>query len=282
MPTHEVRGVLLENPGSFETRTALTAAMLADRSDAPVSVLRCATQDLEALAAGAPTASADGGLAQRLRAGLVLPVGSVGFLRAAMRVAGAPEPPNMSYPMVLRRHLHRCVQQRAALEVSGRCFVKPVSTKAFTGFVFDETKACSDYPEDVQADLAAFELLRQQDPTSAVWTSEPVSFQCEWRYYIQGGRILGAARYDLDGAEGAPPPERRVVEEAVAEMARAGVDHSFALDFGVLAEPAPARTALIEANDAWAIGLYGRALTPAQFLGFLWERWLSIRDVALS
>jgi hypothetical protein len=49
--------------------------------------------------------------------------------------------------------------------------------------------------------------------------------------------------------------------------------HPFACDVGVLSN---GLTAIVEINDAWAIGLYGKCLQPREYTDFLFTRWKSI------
>ena len=42
------------------------------------------------------------------------------------------------------------------------------------------------------------------------------------------------------------------------------------------------KTVLVEVNDAWAIGLYGRALDPKDYLNFLGNRWKTIVQKELT
>ena len=49
---------------------------------------------------------------------------------------------------------------------------------------------------------------------------------------------------------------------------------SYGIDFGVLASGA---TALVEVNDGWALGLYGRALSARDYYRLLRTRWDQLR-----
>ena len=206
---------------------------------------------------------------EALRAG-ALPVGSVEYVREAMRLSGVAEPEGLSYPKSLASFLQREVLQVPVAAVPTRCFVKPTRTKAFTGFVRDE--ACPPRDDHDREQAAAFARLPADE---LVWVSMPVHFLSEWRYYVVEGRLAGAARYDPDGDDGAPPPDARVVAEAIELMRdEAEAPVSFAIDFGVLASGV---TALVEVNDGWALGLYGRALSPRDYYRLLRSRWDQLR-----
>ena len=175
----------------------------------------------------------------------------------------------MSYPVELRPYLHRELRLVPARSVKGpwfkgRWFVKPAATKLFAGFVLDDQVADADRSAWQLSQLRALNALPSATP---VWLSEPVRFLSEWRYYIQDGQIVGQGRYDPDGADDAPEPD---AEAARACLQALPCPHPWVLDLGVLQD---GRTALVECNDAWAIGLYADAMTPAAYLDFLWQRW---------
>lgn len=257
--------IVVQAPTGVEARAVTTAAMLMN-----VPLRRAALEDLQGLS---PTEASQFFRSTPARG--VLPVGSVEFVRAAMAALGVPEPENITYPPTLADFLRRDVRRTTAGAVLGTWFVKPVTTKAFTGFVFDTMSAPEDYPEHERESYAAFMAL---EPHTEVWISEPVRFVSEWRYYVQGGQVIGAARYDPDGAEDAPEPDRETVARAAIAMAAApGAPAACSLDFGVLES---GETALVEANDAWALGLYGRGLGPREYATLLTTRWQQIATTA--
>ena len=207
----------------------------------------------------------------KLRSGSLIPVGSVEYVRAALQAAGLSEPPNMSYPVALDDFLHRRVRLGRAGEVLGTWFVKPQQTKAFTGFVFDTMTDPEKLNPHDKEQHARFIAL---DARSLVWISEPVKWLSEVRYYLDHGQVVGSARYDADGADAAPLPDPDVVGAAVSEMTSTlRPDLICALDMGVLDS---GETALIEVNDFWAIGLYGRAMPSKVYLDMLVRRWQQI------
>lgn len=214
--------------------------------------------------AGLPTA-----VAADLQEGRLLPVGSVEFVRAAMAIAGITEPDNLSYPKPLRHLLKRDLFQLAAGQVVGTWFVKPMRTKTFTGFVFDTMADPITLCEHDQEQHAAFLGMGAAE---TVWVSEPVTFLSEWRYYVHQDRVLGCARYDPEGSDGAPHPDAAILAESVRAMREIGVA-ACAIDLGVLDS---GETALVEVNDAWALGLCGRALAPSQYLTMLRDRWVQM------
>lgn len=244
--------ILRQDTGTLEGRVVAQAAMLAD-----IQVVRTSLE----------------GLAQHhanLTAG-ALPVGSVEFVREAMRMAGVQEPASLTYPVELEDLLGRRIDLMPVGKVRGTKFVKPTSTKLFTGFVWRESARDSDYDEH---DLEQLQALRTLPGDTLVWVSEPVRFVCEWRYYVLDGREIGAARYDSDGDDDAREPSRDVLLAAIEAMSgSSGAPAAYAVDLGVLDT---GETVLVEVNDAWAIGLYGRSLEPRDYLRFLANRWRQI------
>lgn len=240
--------VLRQNVSTAETRAVAQACLLSD--------IPCRVAALDGLA----------GHAEALKAG-ALPVGSVEFVRAAMGFAGIAEPVNLSYPKALRPMLGRELRRARAGTVLGTWFVKPVTTKAFTGFVFDTMRAPEDYDAHDREQYDAFMALPHD---TEVWMSEPVRFRSEWRYYVCAREVLGSSRYDADGADDAPAPDEAFLHDAVRLMAASAGPAAYAIDLGVLDS---GETVLVEVNDAWALGLYGRAVEPRRYLDLLATRW---------
>ncbi len=252
MSPSKARTLLLQIPSTAETAAVRQATFLAESS--AFFVRNADDVSLEALA-------------ETLRQG-ALPVGSVEFVRRAMSFAGIAEPQNRSYPQQLQPWLHREVKTVRLDELRERSFIKPATTKLFTGFVFDPAAGPDpSSPHDCEQD----QVVRSLPGATWVYTSEVVEFLSEWRYYVQDGAILGGARYDADGADDAPQPSKQVLEACTVAMRG---ERPFALDVGVLAD---GRTAVVEVNDGWAIGLYRGAITPTQYLAFLISCWDSIR-----
>lgn len=242
--------VILQTQPTCETRAIRAASMLLDH----LVVLNSSFENLEFHA-------------QHLRNG-ALPVGSVEFLREAMRVAGINEPQFSCYPAKSKQYWRRNIESTTVDKAKTGSFVKPVKTKLFSGFVLDhQIPHCDSYAVDCDSyfmeQFAVFSKLPHETP---IWTSDPVSWKSEWRYYVAHGEIVGHARYD-DGAEDADMPDLWVVRRCIADLQ---IKHPYALDMGVLAT---GQTALVEVNDAWAIGLYSKALSPIDYLYFLRSRW---------
>ena len=242
---------LLQDPSTHETRSVRMASMLLDG----YQVLNATFDRIQQHAEG-------------LSNGLIMPVGSVEFVREAMRIAGVEEPSVNPYPESLRPWFKRRIQQRKAGEILDVAFVKPVTTKLFNGFVFDPLGKPELLDEHDQEQHAVFTSLNAD---AIVWVAEPVKFVSEWRYYVDKGIVIGRARYD-DGEENALEPDLIEVLKA-AQAAHQELKHGFALDMGVLDN---GETVLCEINDAWAIGLYANSLSPTDYTLWLSQRWSGI------
>lgn len=204
---------------------------------------------------------------EMLQNGTAIPVGTVEFVRHAMEIAGIQEPENNTYPDCLKPFLKRKIKRKFAGSILGTAFVKPLKTKLFTGFVFDTFKEPEQYPEHDREQFVEFLKI----PSSEyVWESEVVNWNSEHRYYVLEGKILGHARYD-SGPDEWPDPDQEQVEKMVEILSNlTNTPVAYALDVGVLDNGS---TALVEFNDAWAIGLYRGAISAEQYALFLQHRW---------
>lgn len=140
-----------------------------------------------------------------------------------------------SYPSELRPYLLRDVQKIKLSQVhegySG--FIKPAEDlKKWTGFVI--------------RDPGEFRLLASHSKNTMVYISPPVKFVSEWRYYVINKRIVAKGNYDGDEKIQC---NIKIVEEAVNKTN----SNTFCIDFGVLDDGS---TALVEYNDAYAVGWY--------------------------
>lgn len=201
---------------------------------------------------------------------LVLPVGSVEFVRKAMRLGGFTEPEWDTYPEALQPFLHREIRKIKAGSVLGHWFVKPVRTKSFTGFVYDPLQDTATLnPHDAEQ----YEVFQSLPAAEEVYIAEPVDFLSEHRFYVCNGQILGSARYDPN-EDGNPEPEMPVVLDMVQTFcATPQAPIAFGIDIGVLST---GKTALVEVNDAWALGFYKGSIGYEAYINTLWERWQQI------
>lgn len=184
-----------------------------------------------------------------------------------MRLSGITEPANITYPSVLRGYLKRNVETCLAGSVF-RGFVKPISTKKFTGFVLD---ALADVDTLDEFTLEQSDKFLKMDDQELVWVSEIVEWNAEVRYYVLEGKILGWGRYD-DGPDEWSEPPLEFVQEIVDtyESMSLNTPIAYSVDVGMLDGGEPA---LVECNDAWALGYYKGTLSENDYIKMLWARW---------
>ena len=184
-------------------------------------------------------------------------VGSVVFVRRALRRLGIEQPP-LDYPARLRPFLGRAIREttwaevRAGLrEPPAPVFVKPVEQdKAFGGYVvatFRDLIRTAKWPGEMR-----------------LWASEPIAFVSEWRYFVRRDEVIGVGHYKGDPFR---HPDAAVVREAVAAFAP-DAPVAYGIDFGVIAS---GETRLVEVNDGFSLGCLG--LGPLAYSGFLEARW---------
>lgn len=204
-----------------------------------------------------------------------LPIGSVEFMQRAMDQGSIIRPNLSPYP---HRLAPVCVTYTTevtvkrffrALRGRQRMFVKPVRLKQFNGFVCYDADSGHVYDEH---DQEQYDILCSLPDDDCVYLGSVVEWASEWRYYIDDrSMILGRGRYDAnDTDDRAVQPDAGVVQLMIEVL---GLDHPYCLDVGVLST---GETRLVEFTDAWAVGLYGDALNPLQYLRFLAWRWRSI------
>ncbi|TQM32395.1 ATP-grasp domain-containing protein [Nocardia bhagyanarayanae] len=194
--------------------------------------------------------------------------GDMDAMHGAMKQLRIPVPQPDDYPESLREFLRRRVWTSTLGEIehavengsAPAVFVKPSERrKSFTGAL------C--YSE---RDFAAFGNVSRRQ---RVWCSEVVTWVAEYRVYVIDGRVIGVDRYDGDGSV---PLDMDVVESAIATYHRSGTAPSaYGIDFGVLTN---GETALVEANDGYALGAYD--IAADQYTELVLRRWRELVDGA--
>lgn len=192
-------------------------------------------------------------------------IGSVPFVRNALRQVGADLPAHSPYPEVLSDILFREVSRLSSLKhaksiiASGKkLFVKPAEGwKRFTGFV-------AEMPDDFRFNGASL--------SKPVWISDPIHFLSEWRAYVVAGE-LADLRFADHGGDREIKVDTSVVIEAIRRLSTvAGSPQSYVIDFGVIPG---GRTALIEVNDGFSFGAYS-GVSAAVYWNVTVSRWHEI------
>lgn len=199
-----------------------------------------------------------------MQPGLVA-VGSVPFIKHAIRQMGQSLPEHTPYPEVLEdlffRRLIKLSSLRDAkllLDDGKRFFIKPADGwKRFTGFV-------AEFSNDYR-----FNGMSNSKP---VWVSDPVLFVSEWRAYVANDTVL-EVKFADHGGERNFTPDLNVIEKAVRTLASTGAAPSgYVIDFGVLKT---GETALVELNDGFSFGAYD-GVTAETYWAVTVNRWLQL------
>ena len=181
---------------------------------------------------------------------LIVPIGSVEFVKRYCSLNDITLPDNISYPTELTRFLNRDVWSGVYGEVKENEFCKPKNTKSFTG--------------GIRRDIE--EVVNPEEP---VWISDKVSFYAEWRFYILNKKILGYSRYDSGDNEA--QPNVKTVEEMISLYLSSPVGYS--IDVGYV----DGKTTLVEVNDGWSLGYYRWGnMKGEDYIKLITERWKEI------
>ena len=183
-----------------------------------------------------------------------IPVGSVEFIKQYADCFGIDLPKNISYPECLQKYLKRDLRKGIFVDAKNWEFVKPQSTKKFTGVI--------------KRNLNLTECVTSCEP---VWISEPMTFNAEFRYYIVDGKIVGHSRYD--DFENDLYADENVVRQMICDYLDQPVGYS--IDVGINADNG--ETVLIEVNDGWALGLYPWGnMSNESYVDLITKRWKQI------
>jgi len=195
--------------------------------------------------------------------------GDMDAMHGAMKQLGIEVREPHDYPECLAPWFHRRVwrstlgglEARVRNELGGEpVFAKPAGRqKIFTGRVFTSWE-----------DLYEVASISRQEP---LWCSEVVAWQAEFRVYVIGTGILSVDRY---AGEAGVALDLAAVQTALeVYRASAQAPAAYGIDFGVLSS---GETALVEANDGYALGAY--QIDAAKYTDLLFARWRELLDAA--
>lgn len=189
---------------------------------------------------------------------VVLPVGSVRFVKKAAELLGVELPKPMNVPDSLKPYIGRKTWEVKRFELDTfPCFVKPLDElKKFTGFV---AKSQDDFSR-------LYSDVIESDWNGMLFCSEPLpEIISEWRCYVRDGKVFNCSCYLGDTLAF---PDKNEIQYLVSVYKDAPVGYS--LDVAVT----ESGTKLIECNDAWALGYYGGEFID--YFKMVKERWLEI------
>lgn len=192
-----------------------------------------------------------------------LVVGSVEAMNTAFNRLGIQPPTPAYYPNYLKPYFHREIWSGTVKDVMAKLifghsvFAKSKEWKKITGQVFDHT--------------TGFSVLNENEKSLEMYLSDCVNFVSEYRVYVQGDEIKTVCHYWGDDIE----YDCSVVEQIADLLYRNNPTlKAYVFDIGVLST---GETALVEVNDAWAIGAYS-GIDAKQYYNLLQIRWNSINE----
>lgn len=191
--------------------------------------------------------------------GCSLVVGGVPAVTSALKQLGLDIPKPNYYPEELSQFLHRDVWIGEVKDVYGylaqetKIFAKSVNWKQMTGRVFSHDDS-----------LGKLSTLSDDTP---LWLSSVVGWNSEWRVYVSNHQIKAICIYE--GSDEIKP-NIKTIQSAIDILSNIDKHSKFyTFDWGVLTT---GETALIESNDAWAIGAY-KGIHYRDYYELLKGRW---------
>lgn len=188
-------------------------------------------------------------------------MGAMPAMHGAMKQLHIPIPQPDDYPEPLRPFLHRRIWRSTLKELEQqiwRGLARPVLAKpadrrkSFTGQVFVG-----------EGDLYFLGSTgRRQD----IWCAEVVRWIAEYRVYVIHEKVVAIDHYA--GAADVPLSQETLANALHAYCASGLAPKAFAVDFGVLES---GETALVEANDGYALGAYD--VEGGVYTDLLLTRW---------
>lgn len=174
-----------------------------------------------------------------------IPVGSVEFVQYVFKLMDIEQPKFDCYDDIINKFLKRQIV-RSNLEyliknIIHDVFIKPEKLKQFNGFVF---KGLNHIGYDGH-DLEQITILKSLSCGTIIIQSEVVNFIAEWCCYITNGELKACCRYD-DNEE----DYDFSMPEGLIDILKG---KTIAADIGLMIN---GEYAIVELNDAWAIGKY--------------------------
>ncbi len=191
-----------------------------------------------------------------------LVVGSVESIAAALNKLGKKLPKPNYYPQPLQPWLYRKLSQSTAqiarwrIEQGESLFVKSNQYKVMTGTV------CTSSHHNPE--------LHSISNEAEVWVGDVVDWVCEYRLYIIKHEVVACAIYAGDESV---TLDSDVINNALKAMKQYDWHDTYTMDWGVIRQPdGSLKTALVEVNDAWAIGAY-KGIGYRDYFQLLKRRW---------
>ena len=185
---------------------------------------------------------------------VVLPIGSIEFMKKSAEIMGFEMPLPINVPKSLIDISGRKIWTSTIDRLEYPVFIKPLTDiKLFTGFVAKSYNDFNLYPE-----LNGFD--------GEILCSDPISnILSEWRCYVLNGKILNCSNYSGD-------PLRFPDVTKINDLLINYTDSPIAYGLDVMVTPD--NTFLVEVNDGWSLGNYG--CDALNYFKLLKSRWIQI------
>lgn len=193
-----------------------------------------------------------------------LAVGTVEFLKKCFEIKNKTLPFNSfdTYPSCFESFYQQKITKTTLKAIDWqniRQFIKPVVVKQFNAFCLN-----SQNPQD----LSEIDYAKSLSPLCEVYCCSLLDIDQEWRVYVADNKALCFSRYDDNSS-----PDFFDYSFVKSVLDCSSLRHPFALDVARLKDGS---WTIVECNDAWAIGLYNKCMSPTQYINWLYQRWLLI------
>jgi ATP-grasp domain, R2K clade family 2 len=193
-----------------------------------------------------------GKLNQLIRTSLF--VGSVEFMREVFSKIGL----NVKLPTNSNRvpKISKLgdIREKIKQDNNQKWFIKPLTIKLFTGFIFDKWSLSSISGIDDDCDIMVYDVFDSQ-------------IKSEWRCYIHMDKVVDIRNYSGDLFT---IPDKNYLEEIIKQN-RDVFPIAYTIDIGILEN---SQNVVVEYNDMWAIGNYG--MPNDLYLRLLKDRYFEI------
>jgi len=192
-----------------------------------------------------------------------IPVGSVEFVNRVIELLKIPYYGFNSLDLIkfpiefYRRNIS--IGNKSELNESP-IFIKPVTTKLFSGFIYRGDNINS-YSSEYE--LEQYNIFKNIPYDLLIYQSDLISIQAEWRCYITNGKVISICQYD-DSVDDKVPSSK-----FISDCLKYIKTETLALDIGQLKN---GKYVIIELNDAFAIGKYN-GISDSDYFEFIKNRW---------
>lgn len=197
-----------------------------------------------------------------------IPVGSVEFTKEFFKLINIDVPTFNQYPVLskdfYKRKIELCTVSDLLSYQHLDCFIKSYQLKQFNGFIYKGVK----YQGYDNHDKEQIDILLNLPNDTLLIKSNIIDIKYEFRCYVVNKKMISWCQYDDSEDYFFVYHNRDLLQSIVDEISY----NTYALDFCILIDNS---IAIIELNDAWAIGKY-QGITKEMYFDFIKTRWKEI------